>query len=87
MLRSCVARREPYTAAEEFETPCELRWQQLRLAFRQGVRENFMKAHGVRVRRKVKNHWFRSTLFSTIACAPSVATLTSVLSELQHPLE
>jgi len=21
-----VARREPYTAAEEFVTPCELRW-------------------------------------------------------------
>jgi len=30
---------------------------QLLFDFRQGVRENFMKAQEVRVRIKVKNHW------------------------------
>jgi len=60
-----VASRETYIAAEEFVTPYELRWQQLLLAFRQGVREKFMKAQGVRVRRKVKNHWYSDLVLCT----------------------
>jgi len=32
---------------------------QLLLDFKQGVRENFMKAQGVRVRLKIKNPWVR----------------------------
>jgi len=45
-LRSCVARREPYTAVEEFVTPCELRWWQYYLPSDKGYKRILWKLRG-----------------------------------------
>ena len=58
ILPSCIlVCQKPHTIAEELAKPCKLRYYQLLFDFRQGIWENFMKAQGARVHRKVKNHW------------------------------
>jgi len=56
--------------------PCALHYYQLLFDLRRGVRENFMKAQGVRVHRKVKNHWRRTFLEGTM-----LLNLTLLLTE------
>jgi len=52
----CAKKRKPITVAKELVKPCALHYYQLLFDLRRGVREKFMKAQGVRVHRKVKNH-------------------------------
>jgi len=69
----CAKKRKPITVAKELVKPCALHYYQLLFDLRRGVQENFMKAQGVRVHRKVKNHWNKPTK-QPHACFVSIFT-------------